>query len=93
MVLKSGNLIPADNFRKLIMLLLLVAPLGAQESLASYPDRFRGAELESLRTTAECILAAFLDVERSPGIKFHEIDLDMRLGSLVHLGGQQVGEA
>ena len=69
-----GAMIPADNLRKLIMLMLLVAPLGAQESLASYPDRLRGAELESLRATAECILSAFLDVEKSPGIKFRRFN-------------------
>ncbi len=66
----QGAMIPADNFRKLIMLLLLVAPLGAQESLSSYSHRLSGDALESLRATAECILASFLNVETSPGIKF-----------------------
>ncbi|KAK0611088.1 TLD-domain-containing protein [Immersiella caudata] len=65
-----GALVPADNLRKLIMLLLLVAPLDAQESLSLYSDRVSGAALDSLRSTAECVLAAFLDVERSPGIRF-----------------------
>jgi len=69
-----GAMIPADNLRKLIMLLLLVAPLDPQESLASYSDRVTGSELESLRSTAGCILAAFLDVEQSPGIKFHRFN-------------------
>ncbi|KAK3940035.1 restriction of telomere capping protein 5 [Diplogelasinospora grovesii] len=77
-----GAMIPADNFRKLIMLLLLSAPLGAQEHLSTYlgvhqkwptySERATGASLESLRATAENILAAFLNVERSPGIKFHD---------------------
>ncbi|KAK4460056.1 restriction of telomere capping protein 5 [Cladorrhinum samala] len=65
-----GAMIPADNWRKLIMLLLLIAPLDPQESLSSYADRVADDELESLRTTADCILASFLDVESSPGIKF-----------------------
>lgn len=65
-----GAMIPADNFRKLVMLLLLVAPLEAQENLSSYADRVQGAELEGLRATAEDVLSAFLDVERSPGITF-----------------------
>jgi len=65
-----GSMIPADNFRKLIMLLLLIAPLGPQESLAAHADRLIGSELESLRSTAECILASFLNVETSPGIRF-----------------------
>ncbi|KAJ4291488.1 Restriction of telomere capping protein 5 [Collariella sp. IMI 366227] len=65
-----GAMIPADNFRKLIMLLLLIAPLDAQESLSAYSNRLSGDELDSLRTTADCILAAFLNVEQAPGIKF-----------------------
>ncbi|KAG6014009.1 Restriction of telomere capping protein 5 [Claviceps pusilla] len=65
-----GAIIPTDNFRKLLMLLLLAAPLDAQESLAQYSDRVAGAELDRLRATAECILAAFVDVETSPGIKY-----------------------
>lgn len=60
-----GAMIPADNFRSLITLLLLVAPLGAQERLSEYP-----LEAESLRSVADSILAAFLNVEKSPGIKF-----------------------
>jgi hypothetical protein len=67
---QGGAMIPADNFRKLIMLLLLAAPLGPQESLSIYASRLVGDELDSLRSTAECILAAFLNVETSPGIKF-----------------------
>jgi hypothetical protein len=68
-----GAMIPADNFRKLTMLLLLVAPLSSQESLSAYSSRVVGdaRELESLRTVAESVLASFLNVERSPGIKFH----------------------
>lgn len=65
-----ASMIPADNFRKLVMLLLLIAPLGPQESLALHAGRLVGDELESLRATAECILAAFLNVETSPGIRF-----------------------
>lgn len=66
-----GAVIPADNWRKLIMLLLLTAPLDAQESLSLYSDRLSGeGALESLRTTADCVLASFLNVEQSPGIRF-----------------------
>ncbi|KAK3689911.1 TLD-domain-containing protein [Podospora appendiculata] len=70
----GAAMVPADNFRKLIMLLLLIAPLDPQESLSLYSGRVSGAELESLRTTAECVLAAFLNVEQSPGIKFHQFN-------------------
>jgi hypothetical protein len=65
-----GAMIPADNWRRLVMLLLLIAPLDAQESLASYSSRLSGAELDDLRTTADCILASFLNVEEAPGIRF-----------------------
>ncbi|KFH44848.1 Restriction of telomere capping protein-like protein [Hapsidospora chrysogenum ATCC 11550] len=66
-----GAMIPTDNFRKLVMLLLLVAPLGPQESLSQYSGRVIGDNLESLRATAENIVAAFVDVEDSPGIKYN----------------------
>lgn len=65
-----GAIIPTDNFRKLVMLLLLAAPLEAQESLSQYSNRVTGAELERLRSTAECILLSFVDVETSTGIKY-----------------------
>lgn len=69
-----GARIPADNFRRLLMLLLLAAPLGPQEQLSLYAGRFTGDALDSLRETAQCILATFLDVETSPGIKFAHFD-------------------
>ncbi|KAI1761158.1 TLD-domain-containing protein [Hypoxylon sp. FL1150] len=65
-----GAMIPVDNFRKLIMLLLLVSPLGSQESLSTYGYRVAGTELEELRTTAANILSTFINVEKSPGITY-----------------------
>ncbi|GAW27042.1 putative restriction of telomere capping protein 5 [Rosellinia necatrix] len=65
-----GALIPADNFRRLIMLLLLTSPLNPQESLSAYADRVTGSSLDSLRATAENVLSAFINVEKSPGITF-----------------------
>ncbi|KAI1173593.1 restriction of telomere capping protein 5 [Nemania sp. FL0916] len=65
-----GAIIPADNFRRLIMLLLLASPLSPRESLSVYVERFTDPGLESLRATAENVLSAFIDVERSPGITF-----------------------
>jgi hypothetical protein len=65
--------IPSDNLRKLIMFLLLIAPLGPQESLSKYADRLVGEKLEGLRRTADNILSAFVnDVEKLPGAKFHQ---------------------
>lgn len=60
-----GAMIPADNFRRLITLLLMVAPLNAQEILSQYP-----LDTEELHAAADNILAAFLNVEKSPGVKF-----------------------
>ncbi|EFY84769.1 TLDc domain containing protein 2 [Metarhizium acridum CQMa 102] len=72
-----GAIIPTDNFRKLVMLLLLAAPLDAQESLSQYSNRVTGKELEVLRSTAECILMSFVDVESSPGIKYRQFQTIM----------------
>jgi len=69
-----GAMIPADNWHKLIMLLLLIAPLDAQESLSSYANRLSVDQLENLRDTANCVLASFLNVELAPGVKFHRFD-------------------
>jgi hypothetical protein len=65
-------IIPTDNFRKLVMLLLLAAPLEAQESLSQYSNRVTSTELESLRSIAHCILSSFVNVETSPGIRYRQ---------------------
>lgn len=76
-VVKQGDaplfndaMIPPDNFRKLLMLLLLIAPLDPQESLSRYSSRVTAGELDDLRARAESILSSFVDVETSPGIKY-----------------------
>ncbi|KAH6672492.1 TLD-domain-containing protein [Halenospora varia] len=66
--------IPSDNLKKLIMLLLLIAPLGIQESLARHSERLSGENLEGLRRTADNILAAFVNVEKFPGVKIHQFN-------------------
>ncbi|KAF4592068.1 TLDc domain containing protein 2 [Ophiocordyceps camponoti-floridani] len=63
-------IIPTDNFRKLLMLLLLSAPLQARESLSQYSSRVSGEHLEILRSTAENMLASFVDAETSAGIRY-----------------------
>lgn len=67
--------IPSDNLKKLIMLLLLVAPLGNQESLSLHSDRLAGEKLEGLRSTADNILAAFVNVEKHPGVKMNKFNI------------------
>ena len=66
--------IPSDNLKKLIMLLLLVAPLTTQESLALHSTRLAGDNFEGLSRTADNILAAFVNVEKSPGVKIHQFN-------------------
>jgi hypothetical protein len=66
--------IPSDNLKKLIMLLLLIAPLGIQESLARHAERLAGDQLEGLRRTADNILATFVNVEKFPGVKIHQFN-------------------
>lgn len=63
-------MIPTDNFRKLLMLLILAAPLDPQENLSQYSSRVSGDQLEQLRSTAENMLASFVDAESSPGIRY-----------------------
>ncbi|KAI9163169.1 restriction of telomere capping [Paramyrothecium foliicola] len=69
--ISHGAMIPTDNFRKMLMLLLLTAPLDPQESLSQYASRFSGNELDKLRATADNVLAAFVNAEASPGIKYN----------------------
>lgn len=67
----SHCLIPVDNFRKIIMLLLLIAPLEPTQPLSDYSDRLTGDNLEQLRATADAILSAFVNTETDNGIKIH----------------------
>ena len=51
--------IPVENIQRIIMLLLLVAPLEPTQSIAMYADRFTGESLISLQVTAENVLRGF----------------------------------
>lgn len=66
--------IPTDNLRKVIMLLLLISPLHPQESLSKHSASLFGERLKGLRRTADNILSAFVDVEKSPGVKIHHFN-------------------
>ncbi|EJT80898.1 hypothetical protein GGTG_00890 [Gaeumannomyces tritici R3-111a-1] len=65
-----GAMIPAENLEKLLMLLLLVAPLDPQEHLSQYADRVAGEKLEGLRAVAKCVLSSFIDTKQTPGVRF-----------------------
>jgi hypothetical protein len=67
----SQSSIPPDNLLKLIMLLLLIAPLDAQDSIsATFADRLTPENVEKLRAVASCVVASFIDVEKSMGVKY-----------------------
>ena len=51
--------IPVENFKKLLMLLLVLAPLGPQEDLAQYSQVLTEEHLEALRGQVDKIVAAF----------------------------------
>ncbi|KAL6716700.1 Restriction of telomere capping protein 5 [Lecanora helva] len=62
--------IPIDNFRRLLMLLLVIAPLDAQESLSSHAHRFTEKRVPGLQRVADSILWSFTP-EQNAGI-FYE---------------------
>ncbi|KAF2084409.1 restriction of telomere capping protein 5 [Saccharata proteae CBS 121410] len=64
------SIIPRDNFLRLLQLLLLIAPMEAQDDLAVWGTQLTDERLVGLRTTANAILAAFGGVEDSPGVTF-----------------------
>lgn len=64
------SLIPTDNFRRLLELLLLIAPLSPQESLSSHASRLSDHNLAEIRRTAEHILSIF-GIDNTPGISYY----------------------
>ena len=65
--------IPVDNFRRLLMLLLVIAPLDAQESLSKHAERLTESRIEGLRKVADCILWTFTP-EQNAGIFYHSFN-------------------
>ena len=65
--------IPVDNFRRLLMLLLVIAPLDAQESLSKHAERLTESRTEGLRRVADCILWSFTP-EQNAGIFYHSFN-------------------
>lgn len=52
--------IPLENLRNLVAFLLVVAPVGPNQPIAVFADRFVTPEaLRGLRETAECVVGAF----------------------------------
>lgn len=65
--------IPVDNFRRLLMLLLVIAPLDAQESLSRHAERLNPKRIESLRGVADSILWSFTP-EQNAGIFYQSFN-------------------
>ncbi|KAA6410100.1 MAG: tldc domain containing 2 [Lasallia pustulata] len=57
--------IPVDNFRRLLMLLLVIAPLDAQDSLARHAESLTERRLTGLRRVADSILWSFTPEENA----------------------------
>ncbi|MCJ1258251.1 Restriction of telomere capping protein 5 [Lignoscripta atroalba] len=65
--------IPIDNFRRLLMLLLVIAPLEPQESLSKHAERLTEPRLKGLQRIADCILWSFTP-EENAGIYYHSFN-------------------
>lgn len=65
------SIIPTDNFLRLVELLLLIAPIDAQESLSSFTGELTTERKENLRRTASGILSSFGVSTTQPGITYH----------------------
>ena len=65
--------IPIHNIRRLLMLLLVIAPLGAQESLAKRAQSLTEGRIDSLRRVADCVLWSFTP-EQTAGIFYHSFN-------------------
>jgi hypothetical protein len=77
-------LIPSENLQKLIMLLMVIAPLGSQENLSTYAEGLTKERLEALRKEADYILAAFNPDPHSGGITYQSFTTAVST-SLPHL--------
>ncbi len=63
------SIIPTDNFLKLVELMLLIAPIEAQQSLSSMAPTLSTERVSELRETANIILSSF-GVENNPGVTY-----------------------
>ncbi|EMD65738.1 hypothetical protein GGP41_010600 [Bipolaris sorokiniana] len=63
------SIIPTDNFLKLVELLLLIAPIDAQQSLSSLAPDLSDDRVEELRRAAHVILSSF-GIEDHPGVTY-----------------------
>ena len=62
--------IPVENFKKLLMLLLAIAPMESQDELALYGEGLAKNRLQSLHREVDCIVAAFNPDLNSDSIRY-----------------------
>jgi hypothetical protein len=75
--------IPIDNFRKLLMLLLIIATLESHSNLAKVAEYLAENRLSALQRIADCILWSFAP-EKNAGVTFHAFNTIIQ-GSLPYL--------
>lgn len=63
------SIIPTDNFLKLIELLLLIAPIDAQQSVSSLSPELSEERLKNLRRSAKVVLSSFI-TDKHPGVTY-----------------------
>jgi hypothetical protein len=63
------SIIPTDNFLKLVELLLLIAPIDAQQSVSSLAPDLSDKRVAELRQAANVILSSF-GVDNHPGVTY-----------------------
>ncbi|KAL9062214.1 MAG: hypothetical protein Q9157_009120, partial [Trypethelium eluteriae] len=63
------SVIPSDNFLKLLELLLLVAPLDAQQDLSTPASELNDKRVAAIRQTAHNILSSF-GIDKGPGVSY-----------------------
>ncbi|PZD35923.1 NMT1, N-myristoyl transferase, partial [Pyrenophora tritici-repentis] len=63
------SIIPTDNFLKLVELLLLIAPIDAQQSLSTLAPDLSDTRVAELRRAAHVIISSF-GVENHPGVTY-----------------------
>ncbi|KAI8937524.1 Restriction of telomere capping protein 5 [Plenodomus lindquistii] len=67
------SIIPTDNFLKLVELLLLIAPIDAQQSLSSLAPELSDERVDELRQAAHVIVSSF-GVEDQPGVTYRNFN-------------------
>lgn len=76
--------ISLDTFRRLLMLLVVIAPLKPLENVKTYTSDLSAERMENVRKEADNILAAFIQDEQGSGISY-KLFSKMVTGSLPYL--------